>query len=267
MAGVKPKSFDAAASARVDQMYQNPDIVAQRVFVRQKLALQAGETVLDVGAGPGLLALEMADEIGPNGKVIALDPSADMRAIAEQRCSAVPWISVVDGDAVALPVAESSLDALVATQVYEYVPDIDAAIMDAYRALKPGGRLLALDTDWNSAVMNTSEPGRMQTILTAWRSHFVHPDLPGRLPKLLQDAGFVLGYAGGTPVVNTSLESGIYATDMVHTIAKFAERRGNVAAELCQEWLGEQQEYAAKGDFFFSITRFVFVAIKPLQNS
>lgn len=263
MTSAEPKSFDALASARVDRMYQNPDIVAQRVFVRQQLALKPGETVLDVGAGPGLLALEMANEVGPNGQVIALDPSADMRAIAEQRCATKPWIRVVDGDAIALPVADSTLDALVATQVYEYVPDINAAILDAYRALKPGGRLLALDTDWNSAVLNTSDPDRMHAILTAWRAHFVHPDLPGRLPKLIQNAGFSLDYAGGTPVVNTSLEPGIYASDMVHTIAKFAERRGKVAAETCQDWLNEQQEYAAQGGFFFSITRFVFIATKP----
>lgn len=264
MANTNPKKFDAAASARVDRIYQNPDIIAQRKFVRSHLALKPGETVLDVGAGPGLLALEMAADVGPDGKVIALDPSTDMRTIAEDRCADAPNIVVTDGDAVALPAEENSLDAIVATQVYEYVPDIEATIRDAYRALKPGGRLLALDTDWNSAVINTSDQNRMQTILTAWRSHFVHPDLPGRLPKLMRDAGFTLNYAGGTPVVNTSLGPGQYAGDMIETLPKFAERRGGVDPEICESWLKEQQHLAANGRFFFSITRFMFIATKPL---
>lgn len=258
-----PKRFDAEASARVDRMYQNPDIVAQRAFVRARLALQPDETVMDIGAGPGLLALEMASDVGPKGRVIALDPSADMRALAEQRCASISIINVVDGDAVDLPAGDDSLDAVVATQVYEYVPDITAAITDAHRALRPGGRLLVLDTDWASAVITTADPERMQTVLNAWRSHFVHPDLPGRLPKLMRDAGFALTYVGGTPVVNTSLEPGQYASDMVSTIATFAERRGGVAPEICRAWLDEQQDLAANGAFFFSITRFVFVASKP----
>lgn len=244
-------------------MYQNPDIVAQRAFVRHHLALQPGESVMDVGAGPGLLALEMAGDVAPTGQVIALDPSADMRTLAEQRCGDTSIISVVDGDAVDLPTGDDSLDAIVATQVYEYVPDIAAAIANAHRALKAGGRLLVLDTDWASAVITTSDPDRMQTVLNAWRGHFIHPDLPGRLPKLMQDAGFTLTYAGGTPVVNTSLEPGQYATDMVSTIAKFAQRRGGVAPAACEGWLNEQQSLAADGAFFFSITRFVFVASKP----
>lgn len=247
-------------------MYQNSDIVAQRRFVRQHLALQPGETVMDVGAGPGLLALEMAAEVGPEGRVYALDPSSDMRALAEQRCAHTPTIHVIDGDAISLPVPDDSLDAIVATQVYEYVPDIAAAVADAYRALKPGGRLLALDTDWNSAVMNTTDPDRMNTVLQAWRSHFVHPDLPGRMPKLMRDAGFDLTYAGGTPVANTSLDSDQYAHDMVPTIAKFAQRRGGVAETLCAAWQHEQETLASEGGFFFSITRFVFVASKPFAG-
>ena len=63
----KPRTIDSAASARVDRIYQNPDVVAQRVFVRDRLALRPGDAVIDVGAGPGLLALEMASEVGPNG--------------------------------------------------------------------------------------------------------------------------------------------------------------------------------------------------------
>ena len=98
---------------------------------------------MDIGAGPGLLTLEMATEVGSEGTVIALDPSQSMRAIAEHRCRNCPWVSVVDGDATALPAEDASLDALVATQVYEYVPDMPKALREAFRVLKPGGHFVA----------------------------------------------------------------------------------------------------------------------------
>ncbi|MGB1876119.1 MAG: methyltransferase domain-containing protein [Rhodospirillaceae bacterium] len=263
MTDKKPRTFDAAASARVDRMYQNPDVVAQRVFVRKHLALQPGETVIDVGAGPGLLAQEMANEVGPQGQVIALDPSADMRTIAKQRCEDTDWITVTEGDATALPAADASLDAVVATQVFEYVPDMPLALKECLRVLKPGGRLLALDTDWDSAVVNTQHRDRMAMMIEAWRPHFYYSDLPGRLPSLIRDAGFEMTFMGGTPVVNDSLDKNTYAGDVIFTIAKFAERKGGIAPEICAAWLKELTDLDACGQFFFSITRFLFLATKP----
>jgi arsenite methyltransferase len=237
----KPTTFDAATSARVDRMYQNADIVAQRIFVREHLALSAGEQVMDVGAGPGLLALEMAAEVGPDGKVIALDPSEAMRAIAESRCKDHTWITVADGDAMALPLALSEIN----------------------RVLKPGGRFVVLDTDWDSAVINTSDRARMTNMLSAWRTHFVHPDLPGRLPRLIRDSGLELTFAGGTAVVNTTLGPGTYAGDIIPSIAKHGERRGDLSPEICASWLKELENLDALGDFFFSLTRYLFVTAKP----
>ena len=263
MTASAPAKFDAAASVRVDRIYQNPDIVAQRVFVRQHLALKPGERVMDIGAGPGLLALEMATEVGADGEVIALDPSESMRAIAEHRCRNCPWVSVVDGDATALPAKDASLDALVATQVYEYVPDMALALQEAFRVLKPGGRLLALDTDWHSAVVNTANPTRMTEMLATWRSHFVHPDLPGRFPKLSRTAGFDLAFAGGTAVVNTAMTEDTFAGDVLYNMPKHAERQGGISPDICAAWLEELKGLDASGDFFFSVTRFVCVVVKP----
>ena len=263
MTETKPTTFDAATSARVDRMYQNADIVAQRIFVREHLALSAGEQVMDVGAGPGLLALEMAAEVGPDGKVIALDPSEAMRAIAESRCKDHTWITVADGDAMALPADNESLDAVVATQVFGYVPDLPLALSEINRVLKPGGRFVVLDTDWDSAVINTSDRARMTNMLSAWRTHFVHPDLPGRLPRLIRDSGLELTFAGGTAVVNTTLGPGTYAGDIIPSIAKHGERRGDLSPEICASWLKELDNLDALGDFFFSLTRYLFVTAKP----
>ena len=74
--------FDDESSRRVEAAYLTPDVVAQRRGVREWLALRPGERVLDVGVGPGFLAAEMADEVGPDGTVAGIDVSESMLALA-----------------------------------------------------------------------------------------------------------------------------------------------------------------------------------------
>ncbi len=259
----KPISFDGETSKRVDRIYQTPEIIAQRAFTLDHLALQSGEHVLDIGCGPGLLAQDMAERVGETGRVVALDPSTDMRTITENRCGDLLWVEVVDGDANALPGDDGSFDAVVATQVYEFVPEIGEALVEAHRVLKPGGRLAVIDTDWDSTVMRTSDRDRMHRIMEARRKHFVHPDLPARLPSLMSKAGFTLTYTGGIPVVNTALTPGSYGDEVLRSTAKLAVKQGLVSAETADDWVAELEAFDQDGEFFFSITRFFFLAEKP----
>src|SRR5207248_4888620 len=142
-------SFDEEASRRSEATYMTPDVVEQRGAVRAALALRRGEKVLDIGSGPGLLAREVAAEVGALGSVDGIDPSESMLALARRRRppEAAGEIRFVAGDARALPFGEETFDAAVATQVYEYVQDMPAALGEAFRVLRPGARLLVLDTD------------------------------------------------------------------------------------------------------------------------
>jgi arsenite methyltransferase len=63
-----------------------------------------------------------------------------------------PAPQYAEGDALAMPFPDASFDAAASTQVYEYVEDMAAALAEARRVLRPGGRLLVLDTDWDSIV-------------------------------------------------------------------------------------------------------------------
>lgn len=77
--------FDEAASRRSEATYMTPDVVEQRRAVRAALALREGEKVLDIGSGAGLLAHEVAAEVGPAGSVDGVDPSESMLALARRR--------------------------------------------------------------------------------------------------------------------------------------------------------------------------------------
>jgi ubiquinone/menaquinone biosynthesis C-methylase UbiE len=136
--------FDEETTRKVERVYMTPDVVEQRRLTRAALAVSAGERVLDIGSGPGLLAAELAQETGADGHVHGIDPSESMLAMARRRPvgrDAAP-MDFQAGDALALPVADASFDAAVSTQVLEYVEDVPGALAEARRVLRPGGRLL-----------------------------------------------------------------------------------------------------------------------------
>jgi len=70
--------FDAAGAARLDRAYATPQIVEQRKRLRAVVAARPGEVGLDVGCGPGYLACELAREVMPGGRIVAIDHSDDM---------------------------------------------------------------------------------------------------------------------------------------------------------------------------------------------
>jgi arsenite methyltransferase len=103
--------------------------------------LRAGMDVLDVGVGTGLLALEAARRVAVSGSVVALDVSADaLRECRELTQSGVD-VSLVQGDAVSLPLADESVDAVVNRSVLIYVIDKARAAAEFHRVLRPGGRV------------------------------------------------------------------------------------------------------------------------------
>ncbi len=248
--------FDEAQSRAVEATYATEDIARQRRATLEALDPQPGERVLDVGCGPGYLAAEIAGEVGPEGLVEGVDPSPAMLAIAARRALANMELSA--GDALSLPAGDSSFDAAVATQVYEYVEDIAAALGEVRRVLRPGGRLVVLDTDWDSIVWRSSDDRRMERVLRAWDEHLAHPRLPRVLPELLARGGFRLRHSSIVPVLNIGYEPETYSANVLETIARFVSGRQGVAAEEASAWADDLRSLGAA--YFFSLNRYLFVA-------
>jgi arsenite methyltransferase len=249
-------NFDEAQSRAVEAVYAYRDVVEQRRATLAALALEPGERVLDIGCGPAYLAAEMAEAVGAEGFVLGVDPSPAMLAIAARRAS--PGMELAEGHALSLPSPDASFDAAVSTQVYEYVEDIAGALVEARRVLKPGGRLLILDTDWDSIVWRSGDDERMARVLRAWDEHLAHPHLPRRLPELLTAAGFTLQKAAVVPVVNVGYRRETYSAGVLGMIAEFVTGRQGVGADEAAAWADDLR---GLGDnYFFSVNRYLFVA-------
>lgn len=256
-------SFDREAAKRIERAYQTPDIVAQRAEVLASLALEPGESVIDVGVGPGLLALELAKAVGPAGSVVGIDASEAMVEMSRRRCAEQTWARFEIADACELPCPDGELDAAVSTQVYEYVADMGRALGELLRVLRPGGRALILDTDYDSLVLRSENPELTARILEAWDHHFVHRDLPRRLSGLLREAGFELAERRALPLLNADYHRDTFSYGLLRVMASFAVGRGAIGEEEATAWIEGFDELARRGDHFFFLSRFVFVARKP----
>ncbi len=255
-----PIDFNAAAARALEAAYQTIDVVEQRSEVLRLLSLEPGQAVLDIGSGPGLLARDLADTVGPTGRVVGLDLSEPMIEMGRARCADRPHVSFEQGDAAKLPFEAGTFDVVVTTQVYEYVPDIPGALADVARVLRSGGLIAILDTDYDSLVVHTEHPERHARVMDAWDEHFVHRGLPRTLGGELRDAGFRLRHRLAIPMFNPEYTPSAFSFHLTKLIAGFSSGRRDATAEDAEGWLAELEELGRAGRYFFSLNRYLFVA-------
>jgi arsenite methyltransferase len=254
--------FDEETTKLLEIAYQGADVCRRRRMALDALHLVAGDVVVDIGCGNGLLTEEIARAVGPSGRVVGVDPSADMRAHALARCAAFPMVSINDGLADALPLEDDKADKTVAVQVLEYLADIPAAVQESHRVLRLGGRFVAIDTGFGTLDWYSEDEARMHRMQAAWDHHYTEARVASLWPGLARDAGFAAVEIEPFTFCDTTLRPDGIAFMLLHLMSRYAVDDGHVPATEARAWFNEQIRLAKEGRFFFSLTYYRMSAVK-----
>ena len=119
---------------------EGPEGIARRMAVFEALAVESGQAILDLGCGGGHLVRELALAVGDGGRAVGLDASADQLAAARVLCDGLPAAELVEGNATNMAFADGAFEGLASIQALEYIADVDGALAEIRRVLKPGGK-------------------------------------------------------------------------------------------------------------------------------
>jgi ubiquinone/menaquinone biosynthesis C-methylase UbiE len=155
-AGMNERCFNAAHAHRLDDPARRAWLPPAAVLAA--MALHSGETVADVGAGTGYFSLPLAQAIGPQGKVYAVDAQDEMFSLLRQKLDefTLSIVELIRAEADNTGLPASSCDLVFAANVWHEFDDHTAVVREFARVLKAGGRIAILD--WRTDVEPVAGP-------------------------------------------------------------------------------------------------------------
>lgn len=253
-----------AVQAAADRLRQMSDTAAERNARQQWVDLLSpgpGERILDVGAGLGDMSLQIAQHVRPHGMVQALDLSAGLLDHASRQAREMNLQGVFGadvGDASALPYSDDVFDAAFSRWLLLHVANPGHVISEMYRVVRPGGRLLCVEADWETLSVHPGDPEVTWQIAQANVRRQVDGRVGRKLVPLLRAAG--LQDVSVSPVVALDL-TGEWIPFLRSRLAVAAD--AGVAEDALETWWQAISVGVRNGQYFFSFTQYGAIGTVP----
>lgn len=222
---------------------------------------KSGEYLLEVGSGSGVLCRMLAPSLLPDGYIVGVDISPEMALEAQKfalSAGMTSGINFIAGLANALPYSEASFDCAIAARLLLHVTDPGKVICEMARIVKPGGRIVVMDWDFDTVAVD--HPDREQTRkLLHWRNdHHGGNNWSGRqLWRQMHDAG--LQNLSVHPLVLVAHDESDGLTQSLWRAAQVACEGGAISEDEKEAWVKELKNRIQKGSFFASIVYFIVI--------
>jgi ubiquinone/menaquinone biosynthesis C-methylase UbiE len=236
-------------AARLERRAKAEDEVEARSAYLDLLGVTAGERVLDVGCGSGVVTREIAKRVGPGGSVVGLDASPALLAVARELAKEAglgDCVEFHEGSVLALPFPDGAFDAVLAITVLSHVPGGEGAIPELARVARRGGRVGVFDLDTD--MMAVTHPDRVLTRrIVAASSDAIAVDgwLVRRVPLLMARTGIEDIRVRGFFPLETDPQS--FYGQVPERIADVALKAGAITDAEHSRWLEALHAEQARG--------------------
>lgn len=264
------RSFsDVDASGQIADHVTYLDRVASRVKDRrlrcfERLWLQPCAVVLDAGSGMGDVAVMLASLVGPEGRAVGIDRSAQLVERARARARDVANVDYQVGDLTSLPFDDATFDAAYSERVFIHLDDPNSAMRELHRVLRPGGRLVIVDPDHSRAAIDADD-AELADLLTARLDQAMANFRSGRrLRSQAVLAGFVdVEVEAEVRIVTDRDEYQALVPRPVASRVDGLVAEGIIDRERAEAFLADLDVRAAQGRFQVTVVSYVVAAAKP----
>jgi SAM-dependent methyltransferase len=229
----------------------SPAVSAVKQRAYELLRLEQGDSVVDVGCGPGIDTVPLARIVGPAGYVFGIDADPAMVAEANQASSSSgtgAFTRHIVGQATSIPLDTASADACYSERLLQHLTWAAAqrAVAELVRIVRPGGAVVVADTDWATLSIAARDPYLERRVAWQHAASFPNPFAGRYLPALLLRAGLVelTTETYALPLTYEAMEFLLYPTVAAGVAS------GRISAAEAAQWWHAVRDLRDHGQFF-----------------